>query len=182
MIKKRVTAALVVGALSGQALATTLSTDLTGDNSFALFISTDDSLPGTSVGAGTDWTVTYSFNAALTPGVTDYIHVAATNDSGPAAFIGDFTLSDANFQFANGSQFLVTDTTHWQVSPSGFGSGYGTLLASGPTAPGRGARARPSTRAPSSSGIPALHASSAMYIFQVPSLRWPRFQSQRPTP
>jgi PEP-CTERM motif len=64
------------------------------------------------------------------------MHVAATNDFGAAAFIGDFTLSDANFQFANGSQFLVTDTTHWPVSLSGFGSGYGTPFSFGPNGTG----------------------------------------------
>jgi hypothetical protein len=80
---------------------------------------------------------TYSFSgAALTPGVANYIHVLGTDDGPPAAFIGDFTLSDANFQFDNGSQFLVTDTTHWRASASGFGSGYVTPVSFGPNGTG----------------------------------------------
>src|SRR5882762_951573 len=133
MIKKLVAAGLVFGALSGQAAATTLSTDLTVDNSFQLFISIDDSLAGTPVGSGTDWTVTYSFSGtALTPGVTNYIHVLAHDDAPPSAFIGDFTLSDANFQFDNGSQFLVADTAHWRASAIGVGSAYVTPARFGP--------------------------------------------------
>jgi hypothetical protein len=132
MAKRVLVAALVVGALSGQAAATTLSTHLTVDNDFLLLISTNDSVPGTALGGGTDWHTTYSFNAALTPGVTNYIHVGAHNIGGTAAFIGDFTLSDAKFRFANSSQFLVTDTAHWRVSPSAFGSGYVTPISFGP--------------------------------------------------
>ena len=109
-----------------------LSTDLTVDNSFLLFISTDDSLAGTPVGSGSDWTTTYSFSAALTPGVTNDIHVAATNGGAPAAFIGDFALGDANSGFANGAQFLLTDTSHWQVSPTAFGAGDVTPVSFGP--------------------------------------------------
>jgi hypothetical protein len=50
---------------------------------------------------------------ALTPGVTNYLHIEAINYGVVGGFIGDFTLSDTGFQFANGSQTLVTETTHW---------------------------------------------------------------------
>ena len=37
-----------------------------------------------------------------------------------ASFIGDFTLSDANFKFVNGIQYLVTNATDFFVSATGF--------------------------------------------------------------
>jgi PEP-CTERM motif len=91
-----------------------------------LYISTSDAVLGTLVGTGNNWQVTYSLNATLTPGVTNYLHIVATDSGAPAGFLGEFALSDNSFQFANGTQNLLTSTADWNVSTTGFGGSYAT--------------------------------------------------------
>jgi hypothetical protein len=98
------------------AQATTLSGFLTADNAFLAYVSTDNTILGTLVASGNDWGTTFTLPAtALTPGVTYYLQIEAVNYGGPGAVIGDFSLSDTGFQFANGSQTLLTDTTDWSA-------------------------------------------------------------------
>jgi hypothetical protein len=107
-------AALAVAASWSSAGATTLSGNLTADDNFTAYLSTDDSVLGTAIASGTSWPTTVSFTNALTSGVTNYLHIVAGNTGGPDMFIGDFSLSDSLFKFANGTQSLVTNTTDWR--------------------------------------------------------------------
>lgn len=113
---------LLCGAIAPSALAAqALSGDLTVDNSFTAYLSTSVTTQGSTLVSGTDWTTTYSFGSvALTPGQTYYLQVRGTDVGVISAFIGDFTL-DGAFTFANGSQFLTTNTTDWFGSATGFG-------------------------------------------------------------
>lgn len=124
---------LCAAALASCASATNLSTNMTVDNGFTIYISTSDSVLGTQFGTGSDWQTTYNFSTALTPGVTNYIHVVATNAGGPAGFIGDFSLDDALFQFSNGTQSLFTNSADWGSVPDpGFGGPYTPPVEEGP--------------------------------------------------
>ena len=94
--------------------ATSISGDLTADNAFFAYISTDNAVLGTLVAQGNDWGATSTFsNFILTPGQTYYLQVEAINYGGPGDLIGQFNLSDTGFQFANGSQSILTDATNW---------------------------------------------------------------------
>jgi len=94
--------------------ATSISGDLTADNAFFAYISTNNAVLGTLVAEGNNWGTTSTFsNFILTPGQTYYLQVEAINYGGPGALIGQFDLSGAGFQFANGSQALLTDATNW---------------------------------------------------------------------
>src|SRR5689334_19753491 len=123
-MKTRLVLTLVAAAT--YASATNISANLTVDNSFDYYLSTSDSVLGTLIGSGNNWQVTSQFTSALTPGVTNYIHVVALNAGGPAGFIGDFSLSDTSFQFINGTQQLLTNPIDWAFNTSGFGNPYGT--------------------------------------------------------
>lgn len=109
---------LVVGLAGGSfvrcAKAASISGSLTADNAFFAYISTSNSVRGTLVASGNDWGTTFSFsNFALTAGQTYYLQIEAINYGGPGAILGDFNLSDTGFQFANGTQNLLTNTTNW---------------------------------------------------------------------
>lgn len=104
--------------------ATSLSGTMTVDNVFTAYLSTDDSVEGTVIGSGNSWPVQDVIGGTLTAGVTNYLHIKASDLGPPAMFIGEFTLSDNGFAFANGGQSLLTDTVHWQVSVVGFGTNY----------------------------------------------------------
>lgn len=125
-------AGLVLGVAAVNASAATLSGNTTTDDAFDLYVSTNDSVLGTLVSSGNYWGTTYSFNATLTPNVTNYIHVAAKDVYYViSAFIGDFSLSDNSFEFVNGTQNLLTNTADWGVSASGFGGPYSTPISHG---------------------------------------------------
>ena len=105
--------ALSVSAVS-LASASTISGNLTADNAFFAYISTDNSTLGTLVASGNTWPTTFTISAAaLTPGVANYLQIEVINYGLRDGFMGDFTLSDAGFGFANGTQSLLTETTDW---------------------------------------------------------------------
>lgn len=123
-------ATLLVGGTAGH--ATSITANITTDDAFDLYVSTNDSVAGTYVGSGAGWNTTFTYNFNLTSNVTNYIHVYGY-DIGQyiASFIGDFNLSDTSFKFANGSQYLVTDTANWQVYSGGFGGTPGVVTSQG---------------------------------------------------
>ena len=126
------TAADVSGTILATHPTTTFSGKLTADNTFKIYISTDDSVLGTFLGGGNDWGTGFTFNAAsLTQGSTNYVHVVAVNEGGPGGLLGSFNLSDSNFVFANGSTVENTTAADWKVSLTGFGSGYTTPVNEG---------------------------------------------------
>jgi len=115
-------AMLCTGLMASSGQATNLSYDATCDNEFNMYISTSPTVQGTLFGSGGDWGTTFTGSTALTPGVVNYLQVYGINWGGPASFIGDFTLSDSNFKFANGTQYMLTNGNkpQWYVSASGY--------------------------------------------------------------
>ncbi len=119
----------VVLAVSVQ--ATTLTGNLTADDYFEAYISTNDSVQGTLIGhgladAGTDhygWNMLFPLllTNLTAPPNSYFLHVKAWDRYHViAGFKGDFNLSDTGFKFNNGTQALLTNTTNWKVSVFGF--------------------------------------------------------------
>lgn len=124
---KRVVLCLLVVALV--ASATTLSGSLAADNAFYAYLSTSPTSLGTLVaGNGSDpccsafyWENVYPITPqTLAPGTTYYLQVDVNNWGGPGGLLGSFDLSDSSFEFQNGTQSLITDTTNWTYSYTGF--------------------------------------------------------------
>ncbi len=126
---------LSLSALVTPAGATSVTANISVDNEFQFYISTNDSIPGTLLGSGTEWQFTYTLEGVLASGVTNYLHVKAINVPTTAAgFFGEFTLSNNSFSFANGTQTLLTSPSYWTASTGGFGgpsAGAVTLATSG---------------------------------------------------
>ena len=96
------------------AMADTLSGTLTADNAFFAYISTSDSTLGTLIASGNNWPSSVNISpTALTPGVTNYLQIEVINYGEWGGLLGQFNLSDNSFQFANGSQTLLTNTADW---------------------------------------------------------------------
>src|SRR3989338_577254 len=79
--------ALIIVAAPASAQASNVSTNLTGDDHYQLFLSTDDSVQGTLIGSSNgfpsgayDWVDSESFIFGLNPGVTNYLHIFAYDD------------------------------------------------------------------------------------------------------
>ena len=106
------------------AAATSISGVATSDDTFTAYLSTDDSVLGTlyCAQAGLWPTATSCGAATLTPDVTNFLHIVASDQFGPPSMlIGTFDLSDDGFFFGNGGQSLSTDGSHWVVRETGFG-------------------------------------------------------------
>lgn len=109
-----------------------VSANITSNDSFFLYISQDDSEEGALVGKGRGWSSIHSINANLVPGATNYLHIKCVDNKGPiAAFIGDFSLNDPNFHFADGSRHIVTSEESWRVYIDRFGGTLGSVVAIG---------------------------------------------------
>lgn len=113
---------IAAAAVAGTAHATTLTLTLTADDYADAYISTDPSVEGTRFfNKTTTWGTNLTESVALTPGVTNYLHVRARDFFGaPSMMIGVASLSDALFEFANGGQQLVTNPNDWKVSVTGW--------------------------------------------------------------
>ena len=115
-------ALLAATALSASgAAATTLTSVLNVDNQFQVYLSTDDSVQGTSFGSGTNWPTSYTHSTTLVDGVTNYLHIAAQDVGGVAGLLGSFSLSDSDFSFSNGTQSLLSGDAGLRVSETGWG-------------------------------------------------------------
>lgn len=99
-----------------------VSSNITSNDYFNLYISQDKSNEGLFSGHGNNWSSVYSFNSKLVPGVTNYLHIKCVDQTGPVAgLIGDFTLNDQKFSFENHTQHCVTGEDCWNVYTDKFG-------------------------------------------------------------
>lgn len=128
---KKIVFMLLMLAVTCQASATVISGLTNVDNGFNAYISNSDSTLGTLIGTGANWGITNSYSATLTPGVTQYLHVVASNWGGPGGFLGAFTLSDSSFVFANGTNKLLTGDAGWMQNLTGFGNAYAATVNEG---------------------------------------------------
>ena len=115
-----------------------LSGTLTADNFFTAYLATSPTAPlSADVLLATsgytnpgDWSGWESFSGVtLTAGTTYYLVIAGENagpndgfsqfpygTNNPAGILGNFSLGNSSFQFANGTQSLVTNTADWTYS------------------------------------------------------------------
>lgn len=103
-----------------------LNVKMTVDSYFSLYLSTSDSELGDLVLTGDNYKKLYECNVELHEGTKYYLHIAAGDKGGYAAFAGLFTLEGTGFTFANGTQELLTNTDTFKVSSTGFGVNYET--------------------------------------------------------
>jgi hypothetical protein len=134
------TALLVAAIVAALPITNAFATDITAhpavDNSYTIYLSADDATLGTPFGTGGDWQTTGNHTTTLLALNTQFLHIVPTDSGQPAMFIGEFSLSDTNFAFSNNTQSLLSNTFDWQVSPTGFGSGYITPTDLGPDGTG----------------------------------------------
>ena len=122
---KKIILSLTLCALTflGSAHATLISGGLNVDNGFIAYLSTDDNSAGTQISSGFDWPATIGFSGvSLSSGQDYYLHVYGYDVGGIAGFLGEFDLTGLDHTFSNGGTNLVTNTTDWLVSTSGWGS------------------------------------------------------------
>lgn len=138
-MKRALSCLLAVALTALVAKADSLSGTLTVDNAFTAYLSTSSTVTGAQIASGDNWNTTSSFSGvSLTPGTTYFLQIDAINfadgtDGGYqwGAILGDFSLSGTSFEFSNGSQSLLTETTDWTYSYTGFGQAFLTPHSQG---------------------------------------------------
>lgn len=120
-----VSAALML--VAGSSAAAVLTSHLSVDNGYAVYISTANNVQGTLFGSGNDWTTTYTNSTTLVAGTNYFLHVYAYDQGGIAGVLGDFSLAGGGFKFSNGLSTLTTDTSNWMGNNTGFGGAYGAV-------------------------------------------------------
>jgi hypothetical protein len=113
--------------LSSAASATVLTSSLSVDNGFQVYISTSDAATGTQFGAGNDWTTTYTSSTSLNAGTDYYLHIFGYDQGGLAGLLGQFSLTGTDHAFANSTTSLLTNMSDWQGNTTGFGAPYTAL-------------------------------------------------------
>ena len=116
-LRSTLAAVLFLGTASGAWANVTLTGNLTADNYFFAFLSTNANTLGTQIGSGNNWASTYSLTpTVLNAGTTYYLNIEAINGDGGAwtagGLIGSFSLT-AGGLFANGSQTVNTGGAGW---------------------------------------------------------------------
>ena len=116
------TGLLALATIGQNSFASTLSGELTVDNSETVYISTSDSVAGAEIVAGASWPVTESFSGIeLVAGQDYFLHVHGVDAGFVAGFLGEFSIEGIDHLFANGATTIATNDTDWLVSTSGWG-------------------------------------------------------------
>lgn len=124
-------ATVLAAAAAISAHAAVLTSNISVDNGFAAYISTSNSTAGTQFSSGNDWQTTFNGTTTLLPGTTYYLHIHGYDQGGVAGFLGSFSLSGNDFQFANGLTSMSTNTQYWTGNTTGFNSPYVSLTDEG---------------------------------------------------
>jgi len=101
-----------------------LSGLVTADNQYELFLSTDDSVPGTSIFRGDgDWATAETIGILLPTEEQLYLHAVVTNYDPPSwgAFIARLALPDNYIFLETETNVLETSDLLWMVNNTGFG-------------------------------------------------------------
>lgn len=113
------------------ASATVLTSNLSVDNGFQVYISTSNSEQGVLFGSGNNWEFTYTSTATLDVYTNYFLHVRSYDQGGVAGMLGQFSLEGTDHRFANGLSTLSTDTTNWFGNTTGFSAPYTSVFSMG---------------------------------------------------
>lgn len=120
-----VAACLMMAAASSSAAV--LTSSMSVDNTYRVYISTSNNVQGTLFGSGADWMTTFTNSTSLVARTDYFLHVYAHDTGGVAGFLGDFSLTGGGHKFSNGRNNLTTNTTDWMGNTTGFASTYGAV-------------------------------------------------------
>ena len=103
-------AASAVGALGFAAVANAadvITGTMTADNAFFAYISQDDTVLGTLIGSGNDWSTGFAIDPTVLQPGDDFLHVEVINYGGPGGF-------SANIHFSEGGSATTLNAEQWE--------------------------------------------------------------------
>lgn len=100
--------------------ASVLTGNLTVDNEYNVYLSTNDNTQGVLVSSDSSWYESEVFTATLAAGTDYFLHVEGIDFSGFEGFLGNFSLDSPDHLFSNSTAQLLTNTIDWSVSTTGW--------------------------------------------------------------
>lgn len=95
------------------------------DDQGSVYISTNDNEAGLLIGTQThDIYTPEIFMTNLTSGVTNYLHIQASDSGIIAGILAEVLINNMQFCFVDSSRHLLTQSNVWRLSRTGFGSNY----------------------------------------------------------
>jgi hypothetical protein len=124
-----VAAALMM--VAGTSSAAVLTSNMSVDNGYRIYVSTADNVQGTLFGSANNWYSTYTDSTVLAADQSYFLHIYAYDQGGIAGLLGEFSLTGGGHVFANGQTSMTSNTTNWMGNNTGFGSSYGAVIGLG---------------------------------------------------
>jgi len=121
----------IILSITSVANAGVITGKLNVDNQNWVYLSTDDNVQGDFLSSGNNWTVTDYFNGNLTAGTDYFLHIKAEDVGGIAGFLGEFSLTGNDHVFSNGLVEILTNTTDWNVSTTGWNNYVAATMVNG---------------------------------------------------
>ena len=115
-----ITMSLFVVNFSQIAHAGLLTGALNVDDRHWVYLSTDDNTQGNLLSSGSNWALTETFSTNLVAGTDYFLHIRGKNASNISGFLGEFNLTGSEHLFSNDLDKVLTNTSDWQVSTSGW--------------------------------------------------------------
>ncbi|WP_025565053.1 PEP-CTERM sorting domain-containing protein [Psychromonas sp. SP041] len=113
---------LSIASLLSVVNASVLTGNVTVDNQYNVYLSTNDNAQGVLVSSDNSWYESEVFTATLAAGTDYFLHVEGVDTGGFEGFLGNFSLDSADHLFSNNIAQLLTNTIDWSVSTTGWGS------------------------------------------------------------
>ncbi|PKD41481.1 hypothetical protein CWO84_04965 [Methylomonas sp. Kb3] len=131
-MKKLTSALILAGSISGAQASTLLTSVFTADNAFEAYVSSSaTSISSAAILSGNDWGSTYSSVDNLTTTSVSYLILKVTNQGGPGAALGTFTLSNNDYLFGNGANTISTGGTGWSMYVDSLANPASPIVAEG---------------------------------------------------
>ena len=126
-----ITMSLFVVNFSQIAHAGLLTGALNVDNQHWVYLSTDDNTQGNLLSSGSNWALTETFSTNLVAGTDYFLHIRGKNATNISGFLGEFNLTGSEHLFSNDLDKVLTNTSDWQVSTSGWNNYVNASMVNG---------------------------------------------------
>ena len=118
-------------AFCASASAHLLTTKISVDNGFSAYLATADNQLGTKFSSGLDWNTVTTGSIALGSAGQYYLHISADDQGGVAGMLGQFSLANSGYHFANGTTSLLTGSNLITANTTGYNGVYSATTSYG---------------------------------------------------
>ena len=118
-------------AFCASASATLLTTKISVDNGFNAYLATANNELGTKFSSANDWGVVTNGSVLLSGATQYYLHISAYDQGGVAGLLGQFSLANSGYHFANCATSLLTGSSLITANTAGYSSAYSATTSYG---------------------------------------------------